>query len=366
MAQARYQIRLKDTSFVTKAILTADGDDIRHFDLQRRLNDFDILTLAINGNDPRVPLFTLDSIIEVWRRIDRVGAEWYREAICLHRTPSENLTEGQHQIFTSYSRGLNDFLRRREIRYKAETAYTKKTGVGETVMKSYVEQNMGPSATNPPRISSGVMANFSVQADGGLGDSWSGSKAYQNLLAVLQDISLTTSVDFEVVETGGAFEFRTYYPQRGVDRTATVRFAPEQGNVQDPVYTISRTEEANSIAVLGQGQQSNRRVIVRTSPDIADSPWNLCEKSTDGRNESTTLALQKTGDAELEKLQKQVSFEFQALQTDVLQYGVDYNLGDLVTVSFKTATVQKKLVAVRINVRDGQETVDPEFQDVPG
>lgn len=363
--QARYLVRLYSP---TSGGLLAIFDDWRFLQVEKYLNSYDIVTFAIDGNDPRVSLFTLDAIIEVWRRIDRVGAQWYRECTSLHRSPQKQLTDNQHAIFTSYSRGLVDFIRRRSLGYYANTIFTLKSGPGETVIKQFVNENAGPGATIATRIVDGVTLGLTIESDSGLGAVWSGARSWQGLLEVIQEVSLLTSVDFtidRVGESGRDFIFRTGYPQLGTDRTNTLVFSPSIGNMLAPSYTLSRTEEITRVIVLGQGQESSRRIIVREAAEIADSPWNVIETSADARNQNTISGMEIVGDLQLVKSKAQESFTFDVLQIAGIQYGADYFVGDRVSAGFADVSTTKKIVSAKLNISEGRETIAIEFADIP-
>jgi hypothetical protein len=192
------------------------------------------------------------------------------------------------------------------------------------------------------------------------------------LLDLLQEISAVGAVDYDVVRTdvpgSGAvtFEFRCYSPQLGTDRSATVQFATQFGNMQNPYYTFSRTEEYNRIVVLGAGEDSSRRFVVEESAYTADSPWNLIEKSQDARQEDTLAALIATADAALATGAPQETLTFSVLQTAAYQYGRDYFLGDIVTAAFDDdISTTKKITGVTLNVSEGKEDIAITFSDLP-
>lgn len=364
--QARYVIRLYSPS---TGSLIAIIDDFRFLNIERYVNSYEIVTLGLDGDDPRVALFTLDAIIEVWRRVDRPGADWYRECVSLHRTPQRELTEGQLHIFTSYSRGLLDLIRRRIIAYYANTAQTLKSGPGETVIKEFVNENAGPGAGGATtRLSIGTTLGLTIEANAGLGTVWSGARSWQSLLEVIQEVGSLTSVDFSIERVDASdrnFLFKTYFPQLGTDRRTTLVFSPTIGNMVAPSYTLSRTEEITTVIVLGQGQDNARAIVVRTSTDVADSPWNVIETSIDARNQSTIAGLQTAGDLQLLKSQAQESFTFNVLQISAIQYGIDYFLGDIVTAGFENVSSVRKITSVKIGVSEGRETIAAEFSVYP-
>lgn len=366
--QSRYQVILYNTSGVRVAIF----DDWRAMLLERKVSDFDLLTFSLDSRDPRVSLFTLDAIIEVWRKPSFSGSVWVRESTLLHRTGMYQVTEGDHYIFTSYARGLEDFIRRREILYPANTSYTLKGGAADTVIAEYVDENAGPSAdaTIAPdvyaRKRAGHIAGLTVSTAAGAAPSWAGQRSYQNLLTVIQEIGNLNSVDFDIQRTGysgTAFVFTTYYPQLGTDRSASVSFAPNLANMLAPTYTKSRTEECTVVIALGQGQESSRRTIIAESAATADSPWNDIEFSKDARNESTVQGLTDAAEEELIKLEAKENFEFQVLQTATSIYGRNYFLGDIVTAYMSGITVTKKIVGVSMGFSQGKESLGITFAD---
>jgi len=83
-------------------------------------------------------------------------------------------------------------------------------------MKEFVSQNAAASATAPPRLFDGVLAGLTVQADGATGVSWTGARAYRNLLEVLQGIANDTgAMDFDVVGNGAAAYLFTHDVKEG-------------------------------------------------------------------------------------------------------------------------------------------------------
>lgn len=359
----RHQVRVYSPIGELRTVL----DDWRSLVIEKRLNGFSTHTLTIDGKSDNIQYFVTDALVEVQRSDKAVGLDWYTEYIGFHRTPDFRLSNNGTWTFTSYGRSLEDLLNRRALLYKTPYGYTQPA---DNVMKLFVYDNLSAGATSPPRLFDGVLLGFAVDALTGSAPEWTGQRAYRNLLETLQDISAAAGVDFNVkinIPGPGGFVFSTYYPQLGVDRTVTTGavphiFSPEFGNVKVPVYTISRTEEANAIIVMGQGEEALREVIeVKNDGAIDDSPYNRIEMTRDARNEYTTLGLQSVGQAELIKNQAQESFKFDVLQTPASIYGRDYKLGDLVTARLGQAVIDKKITGVRLVVGGSAGTEDLSF-----
>jgi hypothetical protein len=136
--------------------------------------------------------------------------------------------------------------------------------------------------------------------------------------------------------------------------------------VEEASYTKSRTDEANVIIVMGQGQEEQRRIVVRTDPiAMADSPWNTYEVCRDARNSETLAAMNASGDESLKELQAQESFKLSPVQVDICRYGRDYFNGDIVKGRFLTYEKALKITKTQINYNGGKESITHEFENYP-
>lgn len=370
--QARYQLRIfSPVDGSLRAVLT----NWIAMSYTKNVNDFNTLQLVLNIEDPNLEFFLLDSLIEVWRKPDAPApmGVWYKELVVLYRTGQFNLYENGHETFTAYCRGLNDLLHRRHVLYPATTAFTLKQGPADDVMKAFVRENCTSSGNAAPRKSAGIydctIYGLTVLPDAGLAPEWTGARAWNNLLDVLQDISKDPSnTDFEIVRVGDSgleFEFQTFYPQRGVDRSAEITFSPDFGNMADVVFTRSRTEEANVIFVLGNGEGTARQVLAVKATDLVlrESRWNAIETTTDARNQDSVASFTTTGKETLEELKAQDQFEFHALQTSQRQYGVHYGVGDKIRARYRLYSTIKKIITAAVSVAEGVEKINLEFAD---
>lgn len=336
-------------------------DNWRNLEVNRNVNGFDDHVLVLNGDDPRVDLFTPDSIVVVRRKVE--GEDWYTEYEGFHRTSQRDISESSQKIFTSYGRGFVDLLRRRIIAYHATTAYTLKGDPGETSMKEHVNENAGPAATVAnTRLLNGITTGLTIEPNLARGTNWFGDRAYRNLLEVLQEIAKATGVDFDVIRTGDVtFEFRCYYPQRGTNRTSTVIFSPKGHSMVQPTYSLSRVEEVNTVVALGDDTATSRKTLVLDTTETVSSPWNQCEAAHDARQETTYNGLTTAAQYELEHAKAKEEFTFKVMQTHSLRYGRDYFLGDIVSAEMDNILKTRKISGVKIRVSEGKETIDFEF-----
>ncbi|KKK68758.1 hypothetical protein LCGC14_2940850, partial [marine sediment metagenome] len=222
---ARYQVILHDQAGAQVAILTT----WRTLDYVLRLNDVGNYTLELDGDLAVVDDFIVDGQVEIRRRDQEAGIDWYTDFRGFHRTEQQRTEQDGLSVFTSQGVDFKHLLARRAILYRDTSAEAAKTGPGETVMKSYVDENAGPGATAPPRLFNGVFPGLAIQADGAAGLAWDGNKPYRALLDTLREIADATDVDFDLVATGPVtFEFQAQAEPLGEDRT-TVGIDPATG-----------------------------------------------------------------------------------------------------------------------------------------
>lgn len=361
-----YQVRVYDTSGVPQAIIGS----LRSLTIEHRTNLPSTCTLNLFSRDPVWQLFQLDSLIEVRRTYPEAGLDWYTEFIGFHRTPQFQVTPQDAQIFTSYSVGLLDLIKRRAVRYYADTVGSAKgPGPADDIIKEYVRENAGPLAlVSNGRTNDAVTPGLTIAPDLGQAPSFEGADAWRNLLDCITDIGEPNNVDFDVAWLGGTnFEFRTYWPQQGINRTEGqpdgFTFAVEYGNMTNPSRTISRTAEATSALVLGPGEGPLRDTTLVTAPTIIDSPFNLIEQEYNASSEDRAAALIAAGNKLLYEKRAVVSVTFEPIQTPRSAYRKHYSLGDVVTFSFRGTQSAIKIRAVTLNLNESVEQITLELEE---
>ena len=363
-----YEVRIYDPNGNLQMVL----ERFRACTVEHRTNVPSTLTLSMFDDPAVVALFQLDTLIEVRRRYPEAGLDWYTEFIGFHRTPQHQITEADSQIFTSYSRGLLDLIKRRSIRYYADTdGSAKGPGPADDIIKDYVRENAGPLAlTTNNRVTDGVIPGLSVAANLSQAASYEGADAWRNLLEAITDIGEHNRVDFDVVWLGGAnFEFRTYWPQLGTDRRAgtpnQLIFGVPQGNMMNPSHTVSRTDEITSVLVLGPGEGPLRDTTLVEAPPVVvnASPYNLIEQDQNASSEDRLAALIAIGNQVLYEKRAMVNFTLQPLQTAYSAYHRHYFLGDIVTCQFANVQSDVKIRAVTIALSESQENITLELEE---
>lgn len=340
----RYDAILKSAAGARLGVLS--GDSLLGFTFSKEVDACGAFTLVVSGVNSLVSSFAEGGQVEFWREDLANGITRYKEAEFLVDDLREYEQDGQG-LFQASGAGYNAILARRVVAAYAGSAQAEKTGAAESVLKEYVDEQI-VSAT----VAARQVPGLTVQADAAGGNSVTVYGAWQNLLDVCQTISKVGGGDFAVVGTGAAtYEFQWYLGQMGTDRRATVVFATNFGNMENPVWEVRRSDTLNSVLVAGQGEESDRLTAWRFTG--APSGVTRREFFLDARDQSTLAGLNTVGDAKLNESRMSAYFDFNAMQIPSLMYGRDYFLGDLVTARYLTHEEDRKIVRVEVSMTRG-------------
>lgn len=352
---ADYYLDVYDDSGTRQFVIT----DYTSLSYTRKVNAPGLLQVGLRGDHPLLAQLADKWQIEVWRK--PAGGVFARDFVGLARQEEYSYGEKGEVVLTLP--GLMSMLSWRVVAYPANTYYRSQfLGVEtETIAKTLVTYNATSSATTGDgRIRNGAIAGMSVEADGGNGEALDWYCAKDNLLETLQNLAAIGGGDYDLVKTAATtWQFRWYDGQLGTDRTATVIFALERGNMGRPQYKHLRMDEKTVAIVGGQGEDENREIATVTGPNYASD--NDIEMFVDAPDVETADGLTARGSAALEEARAKQSFQFDVLQTPASLYGAHYFLGDLVTAvnPFTFADTSVKIDSAAISVEgNGADKID--------
>lgn len=203
------------------------------------------------------------------------------------------------------------------------TEHDVRTGTCETIMRQYVSFNLGPSALAARRVD-----GLTLAADAALGTSITGRARLQKVLDLLQGLALSGGeLGFEIVQSDTDLEFRVYQP---VDRTATVKFSKELGNLRS--YEFIREGAKANHFVGGGGGEGVLRTFVEKADAASVADYGRIEEFRDRRDTTDTIEITQTLDEELLANKDRTGVSIAPVDTDSIAFGTHYNLGDKVTV----------------------------------
>lgn len=200
--------------------------------------------------------------------------------------------------------------------------YDVRTGPAESVMKQYIDVNIGSGAQSNRK------QNITTETDQGRGSTVKGNARFNTLLDLCGTLALAGGgLGFRVVQNGNAMQFQVYQP---TDKTTSVIFSPLLGNLIDFDYTET-APQANYVIAGGTGQGADR-TTVESGDSTSIATYGRIEEFLDQRDTTDPTQLQQAIIAELSQKANQTNLSMTAMDTDGMAFVRDYNLGDKVTV----------------------------------
>ena len=242
-------------------------------------------------------------------------------------------------------------------------AYDVRTGACETVLKGYVNANIGPSAPTVRQV-----AGLTVEADAARGVSVTGQGRFQTLQDLLSGLADVAGLGYTIEQVGTGLQFQVYQP---TDRSAYVRLDLQNGRLKKSEYAYSQPLVTRTI-VGGDGDDELRTFIERsnTTSLAAETTWGRrIETFTDSRSTTDTAKLQAAGDEVLATDGKtQIGVSITPSDDQTMLFGADWNLGDKVSVvigdtELKAVVTEVGLLISSDGVRIGATVGEPRSLD---
>lgn len=413
---SRYEFWLLDDAGRRICLL----QNLAYFSYSRSSLGYGTLLIGLPYDDFRsrvFPVFQPDRRIDVWRS---PGDEFpmRREGVYILRLLKIYTRKTDNMRMISFTgRDPTDLLARRYVIQAAGSSYTRKTNEVDDLMKSIVrEQMLWGDAANADGATDTSRAfpngEFTVQPDQGLGPSVSAAFADRNVLDVLKELKQASfqlnqdnftnrRIFFDVVPynlgssllyildeatadeilgesslglvdegsiavpSAVGFQFQTFADLRGQDRTGQMEFSIENNNLEEPYYTQNYLSEVNAVLVKGFGRGDSRvSVWVEDTTRINASRWNRMEAFTDGSQEPDQSKLAYVGYPDLyagipkEELSAVFLNVAESPDTPRSLYGLDWDFGDLVRVSYAGKQFNVEIVIVYVAIdENGTETI---------
>lgn len=204
-----------------------------------------------------------------------------------------------------------------------------RTGPAETLLRGYVNDNIGPAAPTSRR---GALAQLlTVEADLARGGTVTDSARFVKLGELLARIATVGGVGFRVLQVDSRLVFRVFIPN---DRAALVRIDIDNGTTDELTYGYEPPELTRAI-VGGTGEGASRNLLEQSSADsvAAETAWGRRIEEFVDESSGNTAEMQAAADKRLTAAgATKVSLATKPVDTRLMQFGRDYFLGDRVTV----------------------------------
>lgn len=231
-------------------------------------------------------------------------------------------------------------------------AYDTRTGPGETVLLDYVRANIGSTASIVRRRYPWLTVPASQGR--GAGGTWQ-ARPPQTLMDLCRSIAVQSGIAFRLAQaaTGGAVAVEVWVPTALPD----VRFSPEAGTVTGLVTTLT-PRSVDEVIVMAGDEGASRLLTRRTAAGYTPGRMRRV-RVIDQRQTSDLTQMQQAADEELADGAATAAAEFTLIERDEAPiFGVDYRLGDTISVStWRRVTVQAPVMSVQIRHDAGSAPV---------
>jgi hypothetical protein len=229
-------------------------------------------------------------------------------------------------------------------------AYDDRSGAAETVMRGYVNDNLGPGATAARRLPA-----LTLLADEARGTSVRGRARFVTLLELLQALALAGGdLGFRIVQVGVGLQFQVYLP---ADRTRSAVFSLELGNLRGYDYAVAAPTA--DYVYVGGGGEGTGRVIVEGGDQPTVDLYGRVEVFIDRRDTAVAADLEQTRAETLLEQRETTSLSIEPVDTASVAFGRDYGLGDRVSVVIDRETVQDVVREVTLTLTREGERLTP-------
>jgi hypothetical protein len=238
------------------------------------------------------------------------------------------------------------------------------TGNAELGLRALADGNAGPSALAARQVPQLVLGPVA-----GVGTSITSSADRMEPVGdVMRRMAISGGgLGFRTQQVGQTIEFQVFQP---TDLSDQVFFSFGLGNLKYASYEVSAPTATTAI-VGGQGDGADRFLLERTNIG-GETAWGRMEKLVSRPGNDPTADLQQAGDDELNDDKETARLATTTGDTPWLSYGVDYDLGSLVTVeSWPGALLSDVVTTVHIQawptagdvisatIGDQSESTDP-------
>lgn len=230
-----------------------------------------------------------------------------------------------------------------------------KTGVGETVIKAFVDENLGSAADAARRASADLTGlTWQIEADGARGSSVDFRTIRSNLLTdVTSKLCRMSDLLQDVVPLSdySGYEYRITEPVDATASTGGTPFAVGWDNVEQLEYRQDYRRAATVLYVLGDGSGDTRNVTTVTDSDAVNAHFRR-ERTFDARYATTGDQRTELGQLELERHDAATqSMRARPLRTsENARYREDWDIGHDITIAVPEAdiAVDRRVVAATV------------------
>jgi len=230
------------------------------------------------------------------------------------------------------------------------TAYDERSGNAETVLKQYVNVNIGPSAPVSRRIDT-----LTIEPDLERGEIVTGKARFDQIQEFFYDLAQLGGIGYTIEQKDDGLEFKVYVPE---DKTGLIRMDMDNQRLSKAEYSYGSAKVTRAI-VGGQGEDEWRRFVEvsNTESELAETTWGRrIEKFKDERSSRVNEILTQSGQELLVDEGKTI-VEMSVTPSDEfdMRFAIDWYLGDLITIV--VSDIEASAVVTEVGIAIGSDGV---------
>lgn len=231
------------------------------------------------------------------------------------------------------------------------TEHDERTGVGSTIIRQYVDVNLGPGAITPREL-----PTLTLATDPAVGSSVTGRARYDVLLELIQGLAVAAGdLGFRIYQDGDGLVFEVFEPE---DKSDSIVFSEGFANLSSFTYE-QQAPEFTYVYGGGEGE-GTARTIVEGQDTTAVAQWGRIERLIDAREQDDSPTVTQQIATALAENSEKLSLEITPVDTSNLRYGVHYQLGDRVSVVVDGVQITDNVRQVQIHLKpEGPQMLVP-------
>lgn len=222
----------------------------------------------------------------------------------------------------------------------------------ETIMRGLVNLNAGPGALTARRI-----PQLALGSVAGVGSNIDVKTRFEPVTDVLRSAALAGGgLGFRTRQSGSSILFEVYAP---ADRTGRIRYSRGLGNLRS--FSYEPEAPTCTTAIVGGDGTGSSRTIRSSSDSTATARWWRLERWVNQSSETSTTVMDQAAAEALAAGAERAQLRAETVDTADQRYGVDYQLGDRVSVElYPGVEIAEVVRAVRLTASPDQgEVVTP-------
>lgn len=353
--------------------------DIKDLSIVGVVHDYNSFSLTLNYSKIGDFILSIDNRLDnaklfIKNRIVMLNGDGFNTGIITH--VSVEVDEDGNEIRTVKGKTLGHLLSYRVVNNNGTNEYDFEQGSAETVIKQYVKKN-AVSATDPRRN----FDNLVVADDLKRGNNLRWQSKFDNLDELVEEISELESLGWTIYLNLDS-NIMTFDVYKGRDLSGQVVFSTTYGNLESQAYIHDEYNHRNMAYVAGEiydpkieldengepklDENGNPITELETIINATTGEEMIIEKPKErriyqiGNNDVTGIDRKETfievnesedeyidipelGRRRLEEMNELETIEAKVINNTLFTFGVDYNLGDIVSVFIEDLGVSKDL-----------------------